>query len=72
MVKWFVMDEIFHKGEKLPDRYRHPGFWLVRLVIAVFGGGVAVAYKVQNPVAALQIGASAPLIYKALAKGYKA
>jgi hypothetical protein len=22
----FVMDEVFHKGEKLPDRYRHPGF----------------------------------------------
>ena len=68
----FAMDESFRKGEPFPDRYKHFGFWLVRFLIAGFGGGLAVAYKVQNPIAALQIGASAPLIYKALAKGYKA
>ena len=68
----FAVDESFRKGEALPERYRQIGFWLVRILIAAFGGGLASAYKVQNPIAALQIGASAPLIYKALAKGYKA
>jgi hypothetical protein len=47
-------------------------FWLVRILIAGFGGGLAVLYKVQNPIAALKIGASAPLIYLGLSKRDKA
>ena len=48
----FAMDESFRKGDVLPDRYRRFGFWAVRILIAAFGGGLAVAYKVQNPIAA--------------------
>ena len=62
----------FRKDEPLPPRFHKLGFWSVRIVIAGFGGGLAVLYKVQNLIAALQIGASAPLIYMGLSKGYKA
>jgi hypothetical protein len=68
----FAMDEGLRKDEPLPARFYNVGFWLVRILTAGFGGGLAVWYKVQNPIAALQIGASAPLIYKGLSKGYKA
>jgi hypothetical protein len=68
----FAMDESFRKDEPLPRRFHKVGFWLVRVLLAGFGGGLAVLYKVENPIAALQIGASAPLIYRGLSKGYKA
>ena len=67
----FAMDESFRKDTKLPEHYRHVGYWALRLTIAVFGGGLAAAYEVHNPIAALQIGASAPLIYDTLSKNSK-
>jgi len=66
------MDESFRKEEPLSPRFHKLGFWLVRIVIAGFGGALAVLYRVQNPIAALQIGASAPLIYMGSSKRYKA
>jgi hypothetical protein len=68
----FAMDESFRKEEPLSPRFHKLGFWLVRIVIAGFGGALAVLYRVQNPIAALQIGASAPLIYMGSSKRYKA
>jgi hypothetical protein len=47
--KIFVMDESFQKDERLPPRFHAVGFWLVRILIAGFGGGLAVSYKVENP-----------------------
>jgi hypothetical protein len=43
-------------------------FWFIRFFLACAGGGLAVVYKIENPIAAVQIGASAPLIIKGLAK----
>jgi hypothetical protein len=64
------MDEFFHRSSRLPARYYSPLFWIIRFFLACAGGGLAVAYKIENPVAAVQIGASAPLIIKALAKAH--
>ncbi len=54
---------------RLPARYRKLGFWIVRLLLAIVAGGLAVAYGVGRCVPALHIGASAPLILQALALG---
>jgi hypothetical protein len=41
---------------------------MIRLVLAVMAGGLALAFGAQTSVLALNIGASAPLILKALAQ----
>ncbi|MGE3336114.1 MAG: hypothetical protein AB7I36_20975 [Rhodospirillaceae bacterium] len=38
----------------------------MRLLLAVIGGGLAVAYEVQAPFVAVHIGAATPLIIRAL------
>jgi hypothetical protein len=45
-----------------PKRYKHLGFYLLRFFVALIAGGLAASYQVQNPVVAIHIGASAPLI----------
>jgi hypothetical protein len=50
----------------LPRRYRKPGFWLVRFLVAVIAGGFALAYGIQQPLLALNIGVATPLIIKTL------
>lgn len=53
----------------IPDRYRRLSFWLVRTLLAVVAGGLAIAYDIQKPLLAANIGAATPLIIKALAQG---
>ena len=48
-----------------PKRYKHIGFYLLRFFIALIAGGLAASYQVQNPVVAIHIGASAPLVIAA-------
>jgi hypothetical protein len=62
------MDELFHKSSRLPDTYENPWFWCIRFLLACMGGAFGVAYKIDNPIAAIQIGASAALIIKGLAR----
>lgn len=50
----------------LPARYRLKSFYIMRLLLAVIGGGLAVAYEVQAPFVAVHIGAATPLIIRAL------
>lgn len=53
----------------VPARYRQPGFWVVRLLMVVVAGGLPLTYGVEQPLLALHIGASAPLIIQSLARG---
>lgn len=59
----------FNNGEpSLPPRYLKPAFWVVRFLLAVTAGGLALAYGIQKPILAINIGAATPLIVQALAK----
>jgi hypothetical protein len=55
-------------SNKLPDRYKKVLFWFIRLLLAIVAGGLAMAYKIENPILAINIGAATPLIIQALAK----
>lgn len=55
---------------RLPARYKNGWFWFCRALLAAIGGGLAVAYGIKdNPMLAINIGASTPLIVQALARG---
>ena len=55
-----------------PGRYRKKGFWVIRLLIAVAAGGLVLAYSMNDdPILAINIGASAPAILLTLAEGFK-
>lgn len=70
-VEILVLNEIFQNEHiTIPARYRCTMYWFVRLSLAVAGGGLAVAYGVQTPILALNIGATAPLLIRALSKRY--
>ncbi len=57
-----------HNPPTLPERYRRFGFWVTRIFLAMIAGGLAIAYKIENPVLALNIGAATPLIITSFAK----
>jgi hypothetical protein len=42
-----------------------------RVFLSLLAGGLAVAYDIDRPLLALNIGASTPLIFQALAQGYR-
>ena len=44
------------------------GFWIVRCILALIGGGLAVAYGVVSDIVAVHIGASTPAIIGMFAK----
>jgi hypothetical protein len=52
----------------LPARYRSPLYWVVRLFLAAVGGGLAVAYDIENPILAANIGAATPAIVTTLTR----
>lgn len=54
---------------QLPSRYKVWTFWLSRIVLAVLAGSLAVAYSIQTPLLAWNIGASAPLLCRMLTRG---
>lgn len=56
---------------RFPERYRRKGFWIIRAFLCLIAGGLAVAYAIDKPILALNVGASAPLIFQALAQGYR-
>ena len=55
--------------QKRPKFLSYPEFWLTRVLFALVAGSLAMAYKVDSEILALNIGASAPLIVNALGKG---
>ena len=58
-------------GARLPARYRRPGFWITRFVLAVLAGALAVGYGVEQRILAFNIGAATPLIIMSLARGLR-
>jgi hypothetical protein len=52
----------YEKARPFPARYKKFGFWIVRALLAAFGGLLACAYRVQSELLAIHIGASAPII----------
>lgn len=53
----------------IPDRYKSFLFWVVRIIISLMAGGLAVAYDINTKLLAINVGASAPLIFQALSQG---
>ena len=67
------INQYYNKGiSRLPKRYKNPVFWLVRLALAAVAGGLALAYEIEKPLLAANIGAATPLIIQALAEGIQA
>lgn len=54
----------------IPQRYKRVGFWVVRAFLSIVAGGLSVAYEIDSKLLAANVGASAPLIIQALARGY--
>ena len=55
---------------KLPMRYLLLRFYFARALLALVGGGVALAYQIQSPLLALHIGAATPLIVVAFSRSF--
>jgi hypothetical protein len=61
--------QYFHTSdETFPRRYKRPMFYVLRLMMAIIGGGLAVAYGIDKPLLAANIGAATPLIIQAFAQ----
>jgi len=61
----------YEHDRALPERYKQFGFWVVRALLAIMGGGLALAYEIQKPLLAANIGAATPLIIRAFAAGLR-
>jgi hypothetical protein len=63
----------FYQSESpFPARYRKKGFWAVRLLIAAAAGGLVLAYSIKDdPILAINVGASAPAILLTLVEDGK-
>lgn len=57
-----------HDDSDLPQKYRKLSFYFARVVLALVGGFLVIAYSIEHPVAALQIGASASVILLSFSK----
>lgn len=63
---------VYNTWDRIPCRYKQISFWLVRLIVACIGGGLAHAYNIEsNPLLAANIGASAPAIINSLQGGIR-
>ncbi len=52
---------------ELPSRYKDFLFWGLRVLLAIVGGGLAIAYEIDKMLLAANIGAATPLIIQQLA-----
>jgi len=60
-----------NKKRVLPPHYKSIGFWIIRFLLAVIAGGLAIAYEIDKALPAINIGIATPLIIKALGEGVK-
>ena len=68
-LKWFHVREELHKG--IPDYAKSWPYWSITAIMVFMGGGLVLVYLASegvdlNPILAVNIGASAPLILGAL------
>jgi hypothetical protein len=62
--------EYYNQERELPPRYKKAGFWTVRAMIAISGGLLAYFQGIRNaPLLAINVGASTPLLLRALGSG---
>jgi hypothetical protein len=54
---------------ELPDRYLKPAYVIVRALLALSGGALAVVFDSPTALAAFYLGASAPIVIDKLAQG---
>ncbi|HBB86346.1 MAG TPA: hypothetical protein DC047_01875 [Blastocatellia bacterium] len=59
------------KTIKMPERYLRMGFWGARVLLCAMAGGLVIGYKLDNPIAAINVGAAAPAILIAFSRGYR-
>jgi hypothetical protein len=71
-VEIVTLHQYYERGDiTLPERYKSIGFWIIRFLLAIIGGCLALAYEIDKPLLAANIGAATPLIIKAFAEGIK-
>jgi hypothetical protein len=56
----------------IPERYKRVGYYIVRLALTIIAGSVALAYKIENPLLAINIGAATPVLIQTFARGLTA
>ena len=67
-----TMINFLQRGKSLPMHYSDWRYYVLRLFVVLAAGGLAHAYGIKdNPLLAINIGASAPLILQALSKGVR-
>jgi hypothetical protein len=59
---------MYDNEKALPVRYKKLGFWIVRILLSLVGGGLVLAYNITIPILAIHIGAATPLIIQQLAR----
>lgn len=59
---------VYEDGKRVPARYSRKGFWIARVMLAMIGGAVTVAYNINSPILAFHIGAATPSILESLSK----
>lgn len=57
-----------HGRKRLPTYCFNWRFYVIRLLLAGVGGMLAIAYHIQDPILALNIGATTPLMIQALTR----
>jgi hypothetical protein len=70
-VEIVLLNQFMQTDSALPERYKKPAFWVVRILLAIVGGGLALAYEIDKPLLAANIGAATPLIIKAFSEGIR-
>ena len=66
-IELVLLIEIYQSEVPMPLHFRKPGFWVVRSLLAILAGILVCAYGIKdNPILAINVGASAPLILRAL------
>jgi hypothetical protein len=65
------LNEAFHARQfRIPARCRSVFYWVVRISMALFGGMLAIAYNVQSPILAMNIGATVHLLIRVLQRSH--
>jgi hypothetical protein len=70
-VEIVLLHQVMQTDSALPARYKNLEFWIVRTLLAIVSGGLALAYEIDKPLLAANIGAATPLIIKAFSEGIR-